>query len=82
MSEKILLTAEEAAEISSNNLTKEAIDEIKKVDNYIKSRAQKGYTSGSIEVSRILRDVVCKELRKAGYNFSYSDYSPNIDIKW
>lgn len=79
---KYLISAEDAANITANNLTEDALDTLEDVNQYIKERAEKGYTSGSIEVPRHIRDVICKELNKAGYRYSYSDYSPNIDIKW
>lgn len=82
MSDKILISAEEASDLSSNNLNQEVKKELERISGIIKERALKGYVTARPEVPRHLREIICKELKKAGYSYNYVDIYNSIEIKW
>ena len=78
----ILMSANEAAKISLNNLSDEVKEELRRINNIIKLRAEEGYITVSVETPRQYREIICKELKEAGYSYNYVDILENIDIKW
>lgn len=80
-----LINAETAKEISFNNMNDKVKDTLEKINTRIINRANEGYISACyyIDGQSEIRDVVKKELVKAGYKCttSYNDEHV-IEIEW